>query len=164
LHSALPCYLLLFGVWISSLGWLAQTYLVAADLGATIARIRLFEIVPYIAAAALLTLHFGATGAAIAWSARTALDALAYFVLGWRAIRLPPSPLSEHGLRCVLLLAMLALAVVVIGQATAGLPARAGYAAALLAGYGVVLWRMVLADSERALMRGFASSLNPLRR
>jgi O-antigen/teichoic acid export membrane protein len=164
LHSTLPCYLLLFGVWISSLGWLAQTYLVAADFGPTIARIRVLQIVPYVIGAALLTARFGAIGAAAAWSARTAIDAIAYFVLGWRAIRLPPSPLSERGIRCVLLLAFMTLAVVAVAQGTAGLAPRVAYALALLGGYSLVLWWLVLADSERALMKGFAKSLNPLRR
>ena len=129
IHSTVPCYVLLFGVWISSLGWLAQTYLVAADFGPTIARIRVIEIGPYIVGAALLTARFGAIGAAVAWSARTAIDALAYFVLGWRAIRLPPSPLSERGVRCVLLLAMMLVAVVAVAQGTAGLVPRAACAA-----------------------------------
>lgn len=163
IHSTVPCYLLLFGVWISSLGWLAQTYLVAADLGPTIARIRVYEIVPYIVGAALLTLHFGLIGAAVAWSARTAIDAIAYFVLGWRAIRLPPSPLSEHRIRCVLLLVGMAVAAVAVAHSTAGLLPRATFSLALLGGYALVLWLLVLAESERALMRTFATSLNPLR-
>jgi O-antigen/teichoic acid export membrane protein len=163
-HSAVPCYVLLFGVWISSLGWLAQTYLVAADFGPTIARIRLFQIPPYIAGAALLTMHFGLIGAAVAWSARTAIDAIAYFVLGWRAIRLPASPLSEHRVRCVLLLVVMALAVVAVAQSTSGLVPRAAYAAVLLGGYALVLWRLVLAESELALMGRFAKSLNPFSR
>lgn len=164
LHSTLPCYLLLFGVWISSLGWLAQTYLVAADFGPTIARIRVLQIVPYVLAAAVLTSQFGAIGAAIAWSARTAIDAIAYFVLGWRAIRLPPSPLSERAIRCVLLLLALAAAVVAAALATTGLVPRIAYGSVLLCGYGLVLWLLVLADSERALMRSFAKSLNRFKR
>ena len=164
LHSTLPCYLLLFGVWISALGWLAQTYLVAADHGPTIARIRLLEIVPYIAVAALLTSQFGATGAAIAWSARVAIDALAYFALGWRALRLPVSPLSERGTRSVVLLLGLALAVFAIGQGTSGIAPRAACSVALLATYGLLLWRLVLVDAEREIMRRFIASLNPRRR
>lgn len=163
IHSALPCYLLLFGVWISSLGWLAQTYLVAADFGPTIARIRVYEIVPYIVGAALLTAHLGLIGAAVAWSARTAIDAIAYFVLGWRAIRLSPSPLSERPIPCVALLVAMALAAVAVAHTTADLVPRAAYALALLGVYALVLWRLVLADSERAMMRRFARSLNPVR-
>jgi O-antigen/teichoic acid export membrane protein len=163
-HSTIPCFVLLGGVWFLSLSWLPLTYLMATDRGGAIARIRLLEIPPFIVGAALLTAHLGALGAAIAWSARVAVDSVAFFAIGRRSAGLTISPLSQRVARAVALPALLAGAVVALALTTHGLPIRAGCGLLLMLCYAATAWRVVLAHPERAALRRLAASVNPLSR
>jgi O-antigen/teichoic acid export membrane protein len=163
-HGTTACFLLLVGVWFQALSWLPLTYLMAIDKGGTVARARVLEIVPYLVAAALLTMHFGVLGAAIAWSARSVVDSLVFFIFASRSAGLPFSPLTERTMRALALPCLLAVGVVVLTHATSGLPARAGLAVGLLGVYLAAEWALVLAESERAVMRRLASQLSPRRR
>jgi O-antigen/teichoic acid export membrane protein len=78
-HSTVPLYILMGGVIFNTLATVPYNILTASGRTGTIARCHLLEIIPYIIGAALLTYLFGATGAAIAWSLRTLLDALLLF-------------------------------------------------------------------------------------
>jgi O-antigen/teichoic acid export membrane protein len=163
-HSAVPCFVLLVGVWFSSLSWLPLTYLMAVDRGGTVARLRLLEIVPYVVGAAVLTSSFGAIGAAAVWSARMVVDATAFFVVAKRFEGLSLSPLSDRSRRAALLPALLCVLVVLLSLTTSGFPLRAGCAVAIVPLYAGVAWFAVLADNERTAMRRLAVSINPFRR
>ena len=163
-HSTVPCFVILAGVWFSSLSWLPLTYLMATDEAGRIARVRLYEIVPYLIAAAVLTSTLGALGAAIVWSARMIVDSLVFFWLGRSRANLPIAPLSARALRSSLLPVSLAVVLAALALVTSSLAERALCAGLLLAVYSLALWYLVLTAREQQGLHALGARINPLPR
>jgi O-antigen/teichoic acid export membrane protein len=162
-HSTTACIVLLLGVWFQALSWLPLTFLMAVDKAGAIARIRLLEIIPFLVGAAVLTSHFGVLGAAIVWSARSIVDAVVFFLFASHAAALPLSPFTERTVRAAALPVCLAAAVRLLSAASHGLAARGGLAIALLCIYSLAVWGLVLAESERAVLRRLLGQVRILR-
>jgi peptidoglycan biosynthesis protein MviN/MurJ (putative lipid II flippase) len=147
------------GIWFTSLAYMPQTYLYASERAWLVARVRLLELVPYIVAAAWLTSSYGALGAAIVWSARSAIDAVILFALATRTGGLPFSPLSTRSIRSLVAPCALAAAVLVISRVTGDLAARVGVSAGLMAIYSVLTWFVVLTAAERDALASLMARL-----
>ncbi len=97
-NAAAPVgYILLFGFWMNGLARIPYVTLNASGRPNAIALLHLAEILPYAALLYICLNWFGVEGAALAWSIRTAVDAMALFVLS----KLPLThlqPLSVHAL------------------------------------------------------------------
>jgi O-antigen/teichoic acid export membrane protein len=93
-ESALQLRILLFGFAAATVAFNAQTVLVAGGRSSTIARNYLFELVPYLIGAALLTRWLYSTGAAIAWSLRNLIDLLHIIATSRTQIAVPFSPFA----------------------------------------------------------------------
>jgi len=163
-HSTHPLLVILAGVWFNSIAWLPATYLTAAVRPSFIAKIELAQVIPYVAAAAILTARFGVMGAAAVWSARVAIDAVVFSWTARRMTGVTASPLSSRAARSLVAPMLLGATLLLLSKTTSGLPERAASGAALTALYGFIAWRTVLSDRERAGMRSLAGTLAPLRR
>jgi len=152
-HSTTACIVLLVGVWFQALSWLPLTYLMAIDRARDIARIRLAEIPPYLVLAALLAIHLGVLGAALAWSLRSAADSLIFFLCGTRWAKLSISPLTTRRAASLMMPVMLACAVAVLSEVAHALAVRALLALGLVVLYGTGAWLVMLVEPERAVMR-----------
>ena len=146
--SAPIAQVLALGVLLNASGAVASTVIAAAGRPDLSARLHLLELPLYLLALYLLIGRFGALGAAIAWSARVALDALA---LQWLAARLFGQS-TGTGLRAWAGLVGLALLLLLPGLLLHG-GARMGYAVIVLIAYAGLVWRWLLAPEERAWLR-----------
>ena len=148
-HSMAPFLVILAGVWFDCLAWMPMSVLLSAGRTRLIAGIRGAELVPYLAAAWILTERFGVMGAAVVWSAGCALDSVLLFGAARRVAALPCLPLSDRRLRSLAGPVVLAGVAVLLAQVTSGLTARLACAAFLTLGYGAAVWYVILTDRER---------------
>jgi len=110
-------------------------------------KVHLAELPPYLLAAWLLIRGRGIEGAAVAWTARTALDLLLYAGVA-RAV-LPEGRPALRGLGLGLAAGLAGLAALALPL---GLAYRAPALSAVLAVFGWVAWRRLLSPDERSLV------------
>ena len=163
-YSTVPFFVVLIGVWFNAIAWLPVTYLTAVSRPSLLARVHTLELVPYIAAAALLTTRFGALGAAAVWTGRVVVDALVFCWVASRTESLTLSPLPDQAMRSLTLCALFAGALAVLTTTTASLMLRSVYALALVPPYCLASWRFVLTSQERRGLRSLGLIISPLRR
>ncbi|WP_167338305.1 flippase [Paraburkholderia oxyphila] len=92
---------ILLGVWINCLAYVPACHLQAIGRPGIVARFQIIETVLFIAGLWWALHALGVLGAALAWSARCALDGVLVF---WAA-RIGPNPLRQFGVPLVLILA-----------------------------------------------------------
>jgi O-antigen/teichoic acid export membrane protein len=136
-------------VWLNCFAWVPVTYLLSSGRTKFIAYVQVAEVIPYVAAAYVLTARFGAMGAALVWAAAIVVDAAVYFVLVWHIAKLPFLPLSQRRLRSIGGPAALGCALGLAAIVSRGLVVRLGLAAGLGAVYVVSAWQLVLTARER---------------
>ena len=160
-HSIFPLLVIVVGMWMNALAMVPYTYLLASGRTSLIAKIHLAELLPYLAAAAVLTAALGALGAAVAWSSRVALDTFLFVATCKRHGRLPWAPTSTRVSVGLVVPASLAACTALLSTVTNSLAVRGACATALLLVYIVVVWKFVLTTPERSGMRSLASLLLP---
>lgn len=148
-HSTGPFLIVIVGVWFNGQAWVPASYFLSSGRTKIIAYTQVAEVIPYLAAAYVLTAHFGAIGAAMTWSSLYVLDAVVWFTLAWRVSRLAWSPLPDRGLRAVAVPLLLALATVGAAVISQGFVARLAWALLLGALYFGTVWVFVLTAKER---------------
>jgi O-antigen/teichoic acid export membrane protein len=158
-HSTHLFYIMVGGVWFDAAAWL-PAYFLSLDHTKQFATIRVIEIVPYVAALAVLTSRFGAVGAAAAWTGRLIIEAIVLFLLARRVGGVTISPLSANRVRSVVFPLTLGGALLLLSAVTASLPARAAYALVASVLYAALVWRLGLTQREREGLH----ALSPLRR
>jgi O-antigen/teichoic acid export membrane protein len=105
------------------------------------ARLHMFELLPYLALMWVCIKTWGITGAAIAWSARTGVDAI---VLFWFAARMQPTParFRRGGIAVVvMIIAAVVLAAMPVSVPVRGALVLATSALVILAVFGLMLDR-----------------------
>ncbi len=75
-ESTLPFYILLGGLFFNILAYVPVSLIMASGRTDLLAKLYWIELFPYIGLIAVLTLKFGAAGAALAWSIRVIADAV----------------------------------------------------------------------------------------
>lgn len=160
-HSAGPFYVLLGGVWFNALAYIPFSQLVASGRTATLARIHLAELLPYLVGAAALTSAFGALGAACAWSGRVIIDALAFFAATASRDEMPWLPTPSRRAAQLALLVALAASFWGLSTFSSSLLIRGGWTAIALALYGLLAWRVVLTSEERQVLTRLRRTLRP---
>jgi O-antigen/teichoic acid export membrane protein len=150
-ESTLPLYLLIGGVVCETLAFVPNGLLIAFGRTDLIARAQLSLLVPYVAAAAFLIHHFGAPGAAIAWSVRAILNLglFAHFARRTSGFAFVPWPDNKRDYA-------LAVAALLLPFAAAPFVSpfvRIGIAAVAIAVYGIVVFTRVLTADERAALQ-----------
>ena len=148
-HSTAAFLIIVAGVWFDCLAWMPMSYLLSSGHTKMIARIRVAQLVPYLAAAWILTRQFGVIGAALVWSAGCAADSILLFSAARRVAALPFLPLSDRRLRSLAGPVALGGAALLLAHVTSGLTVRIGWAAVLALAYGAAVWYMILTSQER---------------
>jgi O-antigen/teichoic acid export membrane protein len=154
---AAPVAQILFpGMWMWALSFVAFTLLQSQGRADVTGKLHIAEFVPFLVLLWVLTLAFGIIGAAIAWSLRCALDALALFWLSGIPRR---SVLSALLPAVILTASFLASQIIGSGVATALVAAIAAGAACVALGYSFCEdWRR-LTQLALARARRFGDSL-----
>ena len=160
-HSTAPLLVVVGGVWFNCFAWVPLSYLLSSGRTKVIAYIYICEVAPYLALAYLLTEHFGAVGAAMAWSANYVADSIIFFAVVRRVAHLPFSPLSGHRVRSGVAPVALGVTVYAASLVSHGLVSRCCWAVCLGVIYTVGVWRVVLTARERA---GLVDLLAAIRR
>jgi O-antigen/teichoic acid export membrane protein len=148
-HSTTPFLVILAGVWFDCLASMPISYMLSSGRAKLIARIRVGELIPYLAAAWILTEKFGVIGAASVWSAGCVLDSVLLFAAARRVMSLPCLPLSDQRLRSFAGPLALGGVAMLLAQVTSGLTARLVWSAVLTLAYGAAVWYLILTSRER---------------
>jgi O-antigen/teichoic acid export membrane protein len=148
-HSTIPLYILITGCMCGIMGYVPHSLLLASGKTETIARCYFIEIIPYVICASILTLKFGAAGAAIAASLRMLFEAILFFKAARWETGLPLRILSGdwriYGI-ALLVIVGAAAASACIGENPIGRMANAVASCALFCG---LVWTIILEPSER---------------
>lgn len=151
-HSSAVLRLLALGMLLNGMAMVALSFLQSTgrpDLGA---RLHVLELPAYLLVLWLLIGRLGIMGAALAWFLRVTADAAVLFVMAHRRI----GPASS-GARTVLVAGGGGALLIAAGALLPELAWRGAYAAALLAVFGVVVWRGVVVPGHRVLSEARAS-------
>jgi O-antigen/teichoic acid export membrane protein len=148
-HGTGPFIVILAGELFLSLGYVPNSYLLAAGRTKLLALIDVSEVGPYLVMAALITARWGAVGAAAVWSARVIVSTLLYFGAAKRA-GLGCSPLSGRRFASAASPLVFGAVLLLLALDFHGLPVRTVWAAVLGLAYGLVVWHWVLTAAERA--------------
>ncbi len=134
------------GVFINSLGQVPFAMVQGVGRPDLTAKLHLIEVPAYLAVLWWLTKTHGIEGAAIAWTARAAVDALVLFVLARRflPVRVAFSPQT-------ILLAALALATLALAAVLQGLVLKGVFLLLTILSFSLCAWFLVLSPEERKL-------------
>jgi O-antigen/teichoic acid export membrane protein len=160
-NAAQPFYVLCAGWLLYAVGHTPGTMLNALGRTGLLARFYLVMAVPFLAGAALATMHFGVTGAAAWWSGGAAIRSAALFVLVQRSHRFTYHELTHGGGAWLLAVAgcLLVPLLVVRVYLSAGLPLSVAAGGLSVVGYGALTWRRTLHSEERGWFSDRAASL-----
>jgi O-antigen/teichoic acid export membrane protein len=114
-ESTLPFYVLLLGLLFNLVAYVPYSTLMAAGRTGIFAKLYWLELMPYVFAAAFLTISFGAVGAAAAWSLRVIVDAVLIVWLAKQSVGVSINIFHGKGLRFLLLLVVLTPPLLVVG-------------------------------------------------
>ena len=148
-HSVRVLQWLAVGVFINSLAYVPFAMVQGVGRPDLTAKVHLIEVPAYLAALWWLTKTHGIEGAAIAWTARTSVDALVLFVLARRFLpaRVAFSPQT-------ILLVVLALASLAIATVLQGLVLKGVFLLLTILSFSLCAWFLVLSPEERKLAQG----------
>ena len=147
-ESTPTCYLLLIGIFFSGLSYVPVSLLFASNKGSVVARVRWYELVPYLFVAAILTMKYGIMGAAAAWTLRALFDSLLLGIAVQRWKKLVSFSVAST-LKCASVLAFL-LPIVAINIVHTTWMWTAFLTCLCLALYSVSVWRRILTYSEKS--------------
>jgi O-antigen/teichoic acid export membrane protein len=152
-HSIWVFRILAVGVLVNALAALPFNLLQGIGKPDVPAKFQMLELPLYVVLLYFLVRHFGITGAAVAWTARVALDAGLLFS---RALaeypRIRPMLGVTGAARALLMLVVLFGALLGMDALPLGLAGKLGVMAVGLAGTGVFVWYQVVDDVERGLV------------
>jgi len=148
-RGARVAQILLAGVLVNCLAQIPYTLLQAAGRADLTAKTHLAELPFYIALLAVLTSGWGIEGAAIAWSARCAVDALVLFLLAARVLPAAPTVLAPGQRAAIALLFAFMLGALV----PAGAQVKLVYLLVAGAVFCALGWRVLLDPEERRLAK-----------
>jgi len=159
-ESTPACYLLLIGIVFSGISYVPGSLLFAADKGSIVARIRWYELAPYVLVAAALTLKYGIVGAAAAWTLRAIVDSLLLniAVQRWRNLI---SFSANNALRLAGVLIFLLPPVIAMNLFQGKWVWTALLTCVCLILYVLNLWRRVLTTSEKFWITSWSRRLLP---
>lgn len=138
------------GVLINSLALVPSALIQGVGRPDLTAKLQVIELPVYLTSLVWLTKEYGIEGAAIAWTARVALDALILFIMARRLLPIEVS-LRPQGA----LLTALGLAVLVLAGLPKGLLLKSAFLLVTILGFVLVAWFRVLSPEERKLAQNF---------
>jgi O-antigen/teichoic acid export membrane protein len=148
-RSTLIMQILTLGVLLNGLAQVPFGLVQGAGRPEVTARLHLLELPLYLGGLWWLVRNWGIEGAAIAWTGRVVLDAVALF---WMAGRYVPG--SVGSLRRVALPLAGTQVAMVAGMLVRGVVWQVAYTAVVVPVFAVVMWRAVLGPSEKNVLAG----------
>ncbi|HEX4091651.1 MAG TPA: flippase [Trebonia sp.] len=148
-YATVPFLIAVPGVWATCLARVPLSYLLATGRTKVIAKIQLYELVPYIVGSWVLTAKFGVIGAALIWSGRFVAETIVFFIVARTAASLPTSPLPTRRFNSVISQLVLCAGAGIAIVVSHGILLRIGWVVALGIVYVIILWRLVLVPGER---------------
>lgn len=147
--STLPLYVLAGGLIFEAMSYVPVYLLIALGRADTVARWNGAMLVPYIVLSTFAIIWLGAVGAAVVWSLRAVVSAIAFAltVKGISGFAFSPLPKSKQGYLTAL--AVLVLPVLLACYLTQSLPARLSVTLIALLAHGVLIFARVLTVEER---------------
>lgn len=147
-HSTRVLQWLAAGVFFNSLAQIPFALVQGAGRPDLTAKLHLIELPLYLALLWFALAAFGIEGAAMAWTARAALDMLVLFLLAFRLI-----PTQQESIRRMVLALGASIVVFAIAGLTNQLPLQLGWLFVALLGFALVGWFRILSPEERAFGR-----------
>lgn len=140
---------LVVGIFINGLAQIPFSLLQGIGRADITAKLHLVEVPIYLAMFFSLTHYMGIEGAAIAWTARVAFDALVLFVVSAK-----PLGFSKRRQALTIAAATLGIAIPLFFFITLGPCAKATLVFLTMAGFVAAIWSHILDDEERDWIRG----------
>ncbi len=140
--------ILALGVLLNCVAYVPFTFLQAAGRADLTAKLHLLELPVYLLAAYWLIRLWGIEGAALAWLIRVAADLLLLSIYSRRALPEAGGTARHFGA-----FAAAATIVAVIGVWLEGPPMKSAVVLAAWAVFGIVAWRFMLTEGEKAFLR-----------
>jgi len=137
------------GVLVNSVAQIPYVLLQAADRPDVTAKIHLVELPLYIAMVVLGIHSLGLTGAAIAWTVRLGLEALALFILAGRLI------LTQLSQRRFIIVALAGIGLLAGACVPLSISAKIGFAILLLGAFAALVWRSILQADEKLYLKAW---------
>jgi O-antigen/teichoic acid export membrane protein len=150
LHSSRVLQLLAIGVFVNSLAHVPVALIQGMGRPDLTAKLHCFELPLYCLAVWLLIRAYGIEGAAIAWVARAAFDAI---ILFWMARSLLPQ--SNQDIHRLALITGAALLILAFPLVPMGLYTQRVFLSLVLATFALAAWFLILAPKERAFVQNF---------
>jgi len=147
-HSAPVLELLAVGVFMNCLAYAPFAVVQGAGRPDLTAKLHLIELPPYLIGLFWVTKTHGIEGAAVAWTVRAAVDALALFVIAKRFLPIRPSLQLQ-----TLLLVVGALSAFALATLPRGLEMKGLFILFIFLGFVLIAWFLVLTPEERSLAR-----------
>jgi len=153
-ESTLPLYVLAAGLLFEVITYVPYTLLMALGRSDMIARCQVAVIVPFLLGSAVSIRWYGALGAAVAWSLRAVLSAVAFAVIAHRISGFKFSPLPENVAGYFAVILGLVTPVLVVCWLTTSAVARLAVALVALAVHAGLILKFVLSRQERDWILG----------
>ncbi|HEX6588873.1 MAG TPA: flippase [Longimicrobiales bacterium] len=154
-NAALPLRVLAVGMAFNAIAYVPHSMLQATGRPDVTAKIHMLELPLHVAALWLLVGRWNVAGAALAWSARAALDAMLLFAAAARLRLLSPGALFGQRLPLVLMAALgFALALLAVAARAQELADAVLPATLLVAAWMLGAWRFALDGTERSQLTG----------
>lgn len=141
---------LTLGVFIHGFGRVAWYFVQAAGRPDLAAKLHLVELLFYLPGAYLLIARYGINGAAIAWTARVAVDFVVLMTISMKYIENPGVILART---CVPIAG--ATAIILLSLWPSGLVAQLGLGAVCMLAFYALCWFKVFTEKERVELVGF---------
>lgn len=147
-NSASVLQWLAAGVFINSLAHIPFALIQGAGRPDLTAKLHLFELPVYLGLLWQMLMHYGIEGAAVAWTARVALDAVLLFAIAMRFL-----PDSAGHFRRVGITVGAALTILAIAALLSGIVAKGLFLLLVLLAFAWAAWFLILEADERALVQ-----------
>jgi O-antigen/teichoic acid export membrane protein len=159
LESTVPFYLLLAGFFFNILAYVPHASIVAAGRTDVFAPLYWFELFFYALTAWFLIGRFGILGAAVAWSVRVILDAIAVIALSKRVAGMTFRFFDHFGTLAVVVALLLVPVLLTVFKTSILVSAAAAVVAVFV--YAIIIWRrFVDADEREWISARFRNLLN----
>ncbi len=152
-ESVVPFYILAAGLAVNIIAYVPHNLIVASGRADFLAKVYWAELVPYIFLTSILTVKFGAAGAALAWSLRVLVDTIILLNLAKHILKQKILSFFKFGygyLTSLLILLIPSISILILSDSLLVIFSFGGI---LLLLYGVIIWKIVLNVEEKIWLK-----------
>lgn len=158
-ESVVPFYILSFGLAVNIVAYVPHCLITASGRTDFLAKVYWAEIIPYIFLALILTAKFGATGAALAWTARVSVDTVIFLFLAKYTLKQNITSFFKLGYNYLFAFLILLVPAILLLMLS-GVPlVTFSIGSVLILFYGWIIWKAVLKPEEKSWVESQAKRL-----